>query len=600
MENKKNFKLLRKLEMKIPFDRVRINIVCSLCYLKYVDKNKFDMIYEKIFAYKNFKEYLDKEIISLVSSDKVLNTFLENLLLIKKEEYIIVLDIISKCEGKELIELFEEITIDPREISENHVFNILTKIAKIYAKNNTKIYDMNALSVGELIINLDREIKNSSFYINQSNEKYSNLFKMYLTMNGLNNININNQIAIYDNSIGENKYDLVVSIPPFKMLIGDREKLEDLEIFLEYGLPPKSDSGYAYILKALNSLDNDGTAVFLVPNGVLFTKGNSTTKIRKNLVEKNKIEAIISMPAPLFSVSSVSTSIIILKKNKIDDKILFIDATKDTKKIKKHFSILNIPTEENIIQIIDLLKKKNEIGEFKLDSHESNFAYLVSKKDIEENDYDLFIDRYTYIFDQKLLNLKTIKFSEIANIYQASRIKNSDLELLSQKEKTKYSYISPKNLNDDFTITLGENFLKNIPEKEKKYIVKDQSIIISKFTTPILKSAILTVPKGEEILAIGNLYVAEIIDEKFSPYYIQSYLSSNYSKDFLKKIILGKVASLFSISQLNELEIPVLTEEKREKISQKYREKVTEFENLQKKLIEIKEDIEKNIFEIEE
>lgn len=172
--------------------------------------------------------------------------------------------------------------------------------------------------------------------------------------------------------------DAVVANPPYSQKY-DPEPIRDSARFAEYGLPPASKADYAFLLHGLYHLKSDGVQVIVLPHGVLFR--NEELGIRTKLIKKHQIEAIIGLPANVFFGTGIPTTLMVLKKQRDDDSILFIDASKGFVKDGNK----NKLREADIQRIVDAYIQRKDI---------EKYARLVSYKEVEENDFNLNISRY--------------------------------------------------------------------------------------------------------------------------------------------------------------------------------------------------------------
>ena len=183
-------------------------------------------------------------------------------------------------------------------------------------------------------------------------------------------------------------FDAVLMNPPYSAK-WDASKgfLEDPR-FSEYGvLPPKSRADFAFLLHGFYHLKNTGTMAILLPHGVLFRSG-AEAKIRKIMLENGSIDAVIGLAPNLFYSTGIPVSLIILRKDKTDRSVYFIDASEEfVKKGNK-----NELTEDNIQKIYKALRSREEIDKF---------AHLAKFDEIEENGFNLNIPRYVDTFEEE-------------------------------------------------------------------------------------------------------------------------------------------------------------------------------------------------------
>ena len=211
------------------------------------------------------------------------------------------------------------------------------------------------------------------------------------------------------------KYDTVISNPPYSQSWVPQMD----ERFEGYKLAPKSKADFAFILDGLYSLNASGTAVFILPHGVLF-RGQAEGDIRRKLIEDNLLDAVIGLPSNLFTNTSIPVCILVFKKNRANTDILFIDAQKDFIKDKSK----NIMTSEQVLKVIETYNNRSDI---------SKYSRKVSISEIEENDYNLNIPRYIDSFEPEDIPDAVQLAKELNEINRESRTLGLEIaEMLKQ------------------------------------------------------------------------------------------------------------------------------------------------------------------------
>lgn len=202
---------------------------------------------------------------------------------------------------------------------------------------------------------------------------------------------------IEDDLIEENQFDLIISNPPYS-LNWEPKNVIDIERYMDYETAPKSKADYAFLVGQLNRLNTKGQMAYVFPHGVLFREG-SEGKIRRKLLENNLIDTIIGLPEKMFTNTSIPTCIMVLKKDRKDKSVLFIDASKEC---EKGSNKNNFFSDENIRKISDVFTHRFEV---------ERFSYLADFNEIQENDFNLNIPRYvdTYIPEPIPNLLETVK-----------------------------------------------------------------------------------------------------------------------------------------------------------------------------------------------
>ena len=176
------------------------------------------------------------------------------------------------------------------------------------------------------------------------------------------------------------EFDAVVANPPFSYRWEPKEDLANDFRFKNYGLAPKSAADFAFLLHGFHFLSDSGTMAIILPHGVLF-RGGTEEKIRTKLLKDGNIDAVIGLPANLFYSTGIPVCILVLKKCKKEDDVLFINAADYFEKGKRQ----NRLTGEHIAKIVDYYQYRKE---------EQGYSRRVSMQEIEDNSYNLNIARY--------------------------------------------------------------------------------------------------------------------------------------------------------------------------------------------------------------
>lgn len=237
-------------------------------------------------------------------------------------------------------------------------------------------------------------------------------------------------------------FDAVLMNPPYSAKWDASKGFLDDPRFAEYGvLPPKSKADYAFLLHGFYHLKNPGIMAILLPHGVLFRSG-AEEKIRKILLENGCIDAVIGLAPNLFYSTGIPVSLIILRKDKTDRSVYFIDASEEYYKESTKNSLSN----ENIIKIFDAYKSKKEI---------EKFSHLASFEEIEENNFNLNIPRYVDTFEEEEeLDLSLILSSISKTVFDSERIKK---DLFNELKKLKWTNCDSNSMTDLFKELIGNS-----------------------------------------------------------------------------------------------------------------------------------------------
>ncbi len=184
-------------------------------------------------------------------------------------------------------------------------------------------------------------------------------------------------------------FDVVVANPPFSLeKWGHDTAAADRFGRFRRGLPPKTKGDYAFILHMVETMKpRTGRMAVVAPHGVLF-RGSSEGQIRQKLIDENLLDCVIGLPEKLFYGTGIPAAVLIFRKNKKDDDVLFIDASRAFKSGKNQ----NQLTQENIDKIVSTYRARQSIDKY---------SYLATPEKLNENDYNLNIPRYVDTFEEE-------------------------------------------------------------------------------------------------------------------------------------------------------------------------------------------------------
>lgn len=282
----------------------------------------------------------------------------------------------------------------------NEVSQFMSEVIADHVKDRDtiEVYDPTSGS-GSLLINIGQAYElhqdsddNVKYYAQDKIRSTEILTRMNLIMRGVKPSNIvtrngdslERDFPYFDDRDPEGTYDpvfvdAVVANPPYSQKWDPEDKEQDPR-FTSHGLAPKSKADYAFLLHGLYHLKSDGIMTIVLPHGVLF-RGGEEGRIRQNLVDKNNIDAIIGLPANIFYGTGIPTTVIVLKKERKNTDILFVDASEGYEKDGNQ----NVLRAQDIKRMADTVIQRKEV---------ENYSYLASREEIQDNDYNLNIPRY--------------------------------------------------------------------------------------------------------------------------------------------------------------------------------------------------------------
>jgi type I restriction enzyme M protein len=184
-------------------------------------------------------------------------------------------------------------------------------------------------------------------------------------------------------------FNVVVANPPFSLEKWGQEGADaDKHKRFRRGIPPRTKGDYAFILHMIEVMKpRAGRMAVVVPHGVLF-RGAAEGKIRQKLVDENLLDVVIGLPEKLFYGTGIPAAILVFRKKKADDKVLFIDASRDYQDGKNQ----NLLREQDIEKILATCRARADV---------EKYAHLATREEIAENDYNLNIPRYVDTFEEE-------------------------------------------------------------------------------------------------------------------------------------------------------------------------------------------------------
>ena len=272
----------------------------------------------------------------------------------------------------------------PQEVSE-----LLTRLAVNGKTSVNKVYDP-ACGSGSLLLKaakvLGRDNVRQGFYGQEINLTTYILCRINMFLNdiGYEKFDIRNGDTLTDPAHWDDEpFEAIVSNPPYSIKWeGDANPvlINDPRFAPAGVLAPKSKADLAFVMHALAWLAPNGTAAIVSFPGIMY-RGGAEQKIRQYLVDNNFVEAVIQLPDNLFFGTSIATCILVLKKGKRDNSVLFIDATKECVKVTNN----NKLTDANIANILKAFADRQTV---------KHFAALVPHEDIAAQDYNLSVSTY--------------------------------------------------------------------------------------------------------------------------------------------------------------------------------------------------------------
>lgn len=321
---------------------------------------------------------------------------------------------------------------------------ILSRIVALDSQNPStgnkkkldKVFDF-ACGSGSLLLNVRNQMGKDSIgriYGQEKNITTYNLARMNMLLHGVKDSefdifhgdSLSNDWSKLNemNPAKKMKFDAIVANPPFSLRWTPSEAMGDNFRFKNYGLAPKSAADFAFLLHGFHFLSDQGTMAIILPHGVLF-RGGAEQRIRRKLLDDGNIDTVIGLPSNLFFSTGIPVCILVLKKCKKEDDVLFINAS-DEENYQKG-------KRQNQLRPQDIDRIVNTYKERPKDKIE-RYARRVPMSEIIDNEYNLNISRYVSTakpevqIDLKKVNEKLTEISEKAD--KARKQHNSFLKEL--------------------------------------------------------------------------------------------------------------------------------------------------------------------------
>ena len=278
-------------------------------------------------------------------------------------------------------------------------------------KKLNKVLDF-ACGSGSLLLNVRKQLHKGGgtigkIYGQESNITTYNLARMNMLLHGVKDTEFeihhgDSLLNVWDilnemNPAKKLQFDAVVANPPFSYRWEPNDTLSEDFRFKNYGLAPKSAADFAFLLHGFHFLSDSGVMAIILPHGVLF-RGGAEERIRTKLLKDGHIDTVIGLPANLFFSTGIPVCILVLKRCKKPDDVLFINASvsENFEKCKRQNRLL----PEHIEKIVDTYQYRKE---------EKRYSRRVSMEEIEKNDYNLNISRYVSTATaEDPINLQTV------------------------------------------------------------------------------------------------------------------------------------------------------------------------------------------------
>ena len=475
----------------------------------------------------------------------------------------------------------------------NTLSTLLSKIASSYLDKPKNIYDPTC-GTGALLLEYLKQNSNVEVYGQEISPSSYNLCKMNMILHNVKEYNLTlGDTLAKPISIYENKFDIILSNPPFRTKWDSSSISSEDKRFNEVStLPPNDKADYAFILHSLYTLNENGVAAIVVSPGIL-NRGHEEKLIREYLVKKNLIDTIILLPNNLFYGTSINVCIMTLRKKKEDNNILFVDATSEYIKNNKRNELSN----NNIDNILTLVKERKIFN---------GKSYLASANEIINNSYNLAITSYVKTSSslplvsseeiaESLENITTQKQELLNELHNHTKdidffIKNSlksnnkviSLNNVAHSIRTglnprdyfnliddgPYYYITPKEIMNQTIVTTSQTKKVDVNAKKRinGYSHFEVGDVLFSLSGDEIKTAIVEETHKDYDIN-ESIYIIKPNLDLINPKYLMYLLESDYLREQINKnLCYGRIKKI-GIKKFRELPIPEIPKDIQNQIS---------------------------------
>ena len=365
------------------------------------------------------------------------------------------------------------------------------------------------------------------------------------------------------------QYDRVFMNPPMGYVWRKKETARhDPYGRFHFGFPSVNKADMAFVQHAVASMNGTGKAVLLVAPGVLF-RGGGDGVIRRNLVEEDLIEAVISLPANLHFHTTIPTVLLVLNKQKTwKRKIMMIKADEGFEKADRSHNRLR---QEDITRIIETYRNGQE---------QDNFSRFIDFKEICRNEWNLSHTRYFEVLRietalgefpvsiQEYLHssVPKIRMGDIANLSRGLPVTK---DMLSDATSNSYRLINLSDVDENGEINWKElsGFRGASTTKLRSQELQFGDVLLSNRGFLI---KIVVIPEGEDKIVASSNFLVIRLKAGFNPYYLKSFLGSPVGLHYIKSLHKGTTVMVLNQKDIEQILVPKLSQDEQQDLGEKF------------------------------
>lgn len=480
-----------------------------------------------------------------------------------------IIKLLEQMSNEELINLFyfikqNERASDTFEFEEGD--KLALKIFEQFANKNGTVLDI-ASGSAHFIRTLFKEGIGSSYSGEEINPHVVKIAQVLSKISGIEEINF----KIIDSLLNwsDEEYDMVYCNMPF---LGNIKK-EVRELLIEnsdYQVNRIAISDWIFTLRVLKALKQDGIGISIVRGAAL--NAIRDKEIRKQLVDKKCLKAVIQLPGKLMEYTDIPTYMLVLTKER-NETIRIIDASEEyiegTKRGKKSLS------SNNINHILEALKMNTDIG---ID---------ITVEDLEKAEYNLHPMIHLKNGESSLINPQPL--SSLTNILLRGRdINKKTLDEDKDKEPAGY-LLNLSDLDDIYIDELKQPISQELLDTHHKMLVQEHDLVITSRGSKIKVAIIEKGIADKRVIVSSNITIIRADIEKINPYYLLAYMNSETGMNMIERMNTGSVIFTFTNKKLSDYLVPVLPKDEMEMIADEMMLELADYKRMVKNVKRFKE-----------
>ncbi|STY78257.1 EcoKI restriction-modification system protein HsdS [Macrococcoides caseolyticum] len=480
-----------------------------------------------------------------------------------------LIGLLKQMSNQELIDLFYIVKQNER-VSDTYEFRAGDRLAlaifKRYANTKGAVLDI-ASGSAQFIRTLYQEEVGKSYSGEEINPHVVKMARVLTQLSGINNI----ELQTMDSLINWNskKYDMVYCNMPFLGNI-KRELRQNLNIKTEYNLERISISDWIFTLRVLEALKEDGVGISIVRGAAL--NAIRDKEIRKQLVHKKCLKAVIQLPAGLMEHIQMPTYMLVMTTEQ-NEKIRIIDASEEyiegTKRNKKSLS------NDNINRIVEALETHSDI---RID---------ITEQDLEKVEYNLHPLIHLKNGENMLINPQPLS-KLTSTLLRGRDINKTTLD--EDKDKVPAGYLlNLSDLNDIYIDELNQPISQELVEAHSKMLVREHDLVITSRGSKIRVAIIDKSIADKQVIVSSNITIIRPDIDQIDPYYLLAYMNSETGMNMIERMNTGSVIFTFTNKKLSDYLVPVLPKEEMEMIADEMMLELADYKRMVKNVKRFKE-----------